>query len=165
MYQVSIVITVMLMLLLSLHYTIANAINMIPLHLLLLWCYWGVSLAKWSSVVPPTSTTWDQFPGCVCWLRFADPNLTLMVFLWVLQFSFLCKFDFHVRQDLSLRAIKHYPLARKNGQPFPSHLTLYKVFIYIYLYTVFMALCLFVVFKGLKNLRDLFVFLISFPFF
>ena len=33
------------------------------------------------------------------------------------------------RQDLSRRAIKHWPLARKNGQPLPSQLMLIKVFI------------------------------------
>ena len=36
-------------------------------------------------------------------------------------------------QDLSCRAIKHQPLARKNGQLLPSQLTLNKVFI-IYLF-------------------------------
>ena len=31
------------------------------------------------------------------------------------------------RQDLSRRASKHYPLARKNGQPLPLHLTFQKI--------------------------------------
>ena len=41
----------------------------------------------------------------------------------------LPNFDFAL-QDLSRRAIKHQPLARKNGQPLSSQLTLNKVFLF-----------------------------------
>ena len=64
-------------------------------------------------------------------LRFVDLNLTPRVFspgtpvFLPLQIRLL-------RQDLSRRAIKHQPLARKNGQPLPSQLTLNKVFIYLF---------------------------------
>ena len=39
-----------------------------------------------------------------------------------------------LRQDLSRRAIKHKPLARKNGRPLPSQLTLNIEFISLLLF-------------------------------
>ena len=71
---------------------------------------------------------------CARGLRFVDLNLTLRVFLRVLWFSSLCKFDFHAKiwavERLNISLLKN----RKNGQPLPSQLTLNKVVIYLFIY-------------------------------
>ena len=75
--------------------------------------------------MPPTSVTWDRVRTCaeICRSQSDSEGFSLgtPVFLPVqIRLS---------RQDLSRRAIKHKPLARKNGQPLPLQLTLNKVFI------------------------------------
>ena len=74
-------------------------------------------------------------------LRFVYLNLSPRVFLRVLRFSFLCKFDFHANiwafQLLNINlAVErlNINLARKKGQPLLSQLTLNKVYIYLYLF-------------------------------
>ena len=54
--------------------------------------YW---LVQWPSVTSPAITTRDRILGSARGLRFVDLNLTSRVFLRVLRFSSLCKFNFH----------------------------------------------------------------------
>ena len=50
-----------------------------------------------SSVAHSTSTTRDRVLGSARGLRFIDLSLTPSVFLRILKFSTLCKFDFHAK--------------------------------------------------------------------
>ena len=79
-------------------------------------------------------------PGIDSWSPHVGWGLSISIwfrgfFSW--YYSFPPSANLTSRQDLSRRAIKHYCLARKNGQQLPSQLTLNKVYIYLFWCTYF----------------------------
>ena len=97
----------------------------------------------WSSVAPSNSMTRDLYLGPTCmWAetyRFQSDSEGFspctLVFL-PLQIRLLR------HHDLTRKAIKHKPLARKNRQPLPSQLTLNKISYYLGFYpAVFLSAC------------------------